>query len=118
MKTRIKIHAAGRLLLVAAAALIMTACALGPSRTDEADEQEQWRTEALEWRQDRHERLVSPYGWLSLVGLDFVSSGTWNVGNSDAADIRMPAGPENWGQLKIGRASCRERGGGTGVAGA
>src|SRR5690625_1766901 len=107
MKTRIKIHAAGRLLLVAAAALIMTACALGPSRTDEADEQEQWRTDALEWRQDRHERLVSPYGWLSLVGLDFVSSGTWNVGNSDAADIRMPAGPENWGQLIVTSSRAR-----------
>src|SRR5690625_7269513 len=45
--------------------------------------------------------MFSLYGWIILVGLDFVSSVTWNVVNSDAADIRMPSGPENWGQLIV-----------------
>jgi len=92
-----------------AAVLVLSACAAvdGPpaSSPEPAStvhvELEKWRAEAREWRQRRYERLTEPYGWLSLVGLDFVDDGRWRVGAADDADITMPAGPDHWGELIV-----------------
>ncbi|MDZ7790607.1 MAG: DUF1684 domain-containing protein [Xanthomonadales bacterium] len=60
-----------------------------------------WQVEALDWRERRSARLKEPYGWLSLVGLDFVGDGRWRIGVADDADITMPAGPDHWGELIV-----------------
>lgn len=57
--------------------------------------------EVMDWRARRHARLTEPYGWLSLVGLDFVDDGRWSVGVGADVDIRMPAGPDHWGELVV-----------------
>lgn len=57
--------------------------------------------EVRDWRERRHARLTEAYGWLSLVGLDFVGDGRWSVGTGGEADIRMPAGPDHWGELVV-----------------
>jgi hypothetical protein len=89
--------------------LLLGACATDPERagtgtsaaSTEASETEGWRAEAIEWRERRLQRLTEPYGWLSLVGLDFVDEGRYRVGSGEDADILMPAGPANWGTLAV-----------------
>ena len=55
----------------------------------------------MDWRERRLDRLTEPYGWLSLVGLEFVDDGVWRVGTDDDMDIVMPAGPALWGDLVV-----------------
>ncbi len=55
----------------------------------------------IDWRERRFDRLTEPYGWLSLVGLDFVADGVWRVGSDDDMDIVMPTGPGHWGDLHV-----------------
>ena len=93
---------------VLAAVVVLSACAVdrSPSSSPEpastpSSEDQEWRAEALAWRERRYERLTEPYGWLSLVGLDFVADGRWRIGASENADITMPAGPEHWGVLIV-----------------
>lgn len=62
---------------------------------------QEWKAEALEWRERRAARLKEPYGWLSLVGLDFVDDGRLRVGAGEDVDISMPAGPDYWGELIV-----------------
>ncbi|QOC23602.1 DUF1684 domain-containing protein [Wenzhouxiangella sp. AB-CW3] len=68
---------------------------------------EQAETAAMAWREDRLERLTEPYGWLSLVGLEFPAAGEHVVGSDPDADLVMPAGPAEWGRLTIGQAQAR-----------
>ncbi|QKK03156.1 MAG: DUF1684 domain-containing protein [Pseudomonadota bacterium] len=75
----------------------------GPDGTgdDRWSSSDQWRAGVMAWRERRLGRLTEPYGWLSLVGLDFVDDGQWRVGHSDQVDIAMPAGPALWGVLTV-----------------
>lgn len=93
---------------VVAGALLLAACAATESRPEAPEEAARsvddvapWRAEALDWRERRSARLREPYGWLSLVGLDFVDDGRWVVGASEGADITVPAGPDEWGTLIV-----------------
>lgn len=94
---------------------VLTAACAGMLEQEKASgetEAAQWEREAMAWRERRLQRLTEPYGWLSLVGLDFVGDGRWRVGADAASDIRMPAGPEHWGVLEIdGRNAHFEPGG-------
>lgn len=92
----------------AAVALLLGACAVDAPkpRAPEPEaapsaEASNGRAEALAWRERRYARLTEPYGWLSLVGLDFIEDGRWRVGVADDADISMPAGPDHWGELVV-----------------
>lgn len=96
--------------LLVVIAAILSACAVGPKpeRADEvahaaqlSEREAAWRVEALHWRARRLARLTEPYGWLSLVGLDFVDDGRWRIGADAASDIVMPAGPAVWGDLIV-----------------
>jgi len=53
----------------------------------------------LEWRQQRHERLSSEDGWLTLVGLEWLREGRNRVGSAAHIDIRLPGGPAEWGAV-------------------
>lgn len=93
---------------IAAGMLLLAACAVNEPRPEaprDASRSDEdvaaWRAEAIDWRQRRHDRLTDPYGWLSLVGLDFVDDGRWIVGAAEGADITMPAGPRYWGELIV-----------------
>ena len=79
-------------LLLILAALSVGAAADGPS---------QWEEEAVEWREQRLERLTAPFGWLSLVALDFPGEGEWQVGRQADSDLRLISGPATWGTLYL-----------------
>lgn len=63
----------------------------------------QWESEAMEWRDQRLERLTAPFGWLSLVALEFLADGDWTVGTAADSDVRLSSGPERWGVLSLQR---------------
>ncbi len=93
---------------VFAGALLLAACAVNEPKPEAPEEESrsdaevtEWRAEAIDWRQRRRDRLTEPYGWLSLVGLDFVDDGRWRIGAGEDADITMPAGPGYWGELIV-----------------
>jgi hypothetical protein len=54
-----------------------------------------------EWRKSRHERLSSEDGWLTLVGLEWLSEGENRVGSSPGSTIRIPGGPADWGTIYL-----------------
>ncbi|NBD95628.1 MAG: DUF1684 domain-containing protein [Gammaproteobacteria bacterium] len=88
--------------------LLLAGCAVDQSRSNTSGEGSApsvdaaaWQAEARAWRQRRYDRLTEPYGWLSLVGLDFVADGRWRIGAADDADITMPTGPDLWGELVV-----------------
>lgn len=94
----------GRLTLLATFVLGLTACATDrPARLPDLDDPflTAHEVEVLEWRQRRHDRLSEPYGWLSLVGLEFLTDGEYRVGSSDDNDIVVTAGPRHWGNLQV-----------------
>lgn len=104
------LYRTARLGLAAALLALLAACATTQTADSPTDstrgaapvsEVDLWHSEALDWRQSRHERLVAPWGWLSLVGLDFLEEGRYRVGQAEQMDIHMPAGPEFWGELVV-----------------
>lgn len=87
-----------------AGSLLIAGCAVDserPAGDQPSSAEQEWRAEVLDWRQRRYDRLTEPYGWLSLVGLDFVNDGRWQIGAAAGADITMPAGPDHWGELIV-----------------
>lgn len=54
-----------------------------------------------QWRDARNERLASPDGWMTLVGLEWLEPGANTVGSADSADARIPGGPEQWGIIYL-----------------
>ncbi len=56
---------------------------------------------ALEWREQRHARLTEPFGWLSLVGLEFLTDGEWRVGTAPDNDLVVTSGPDYWGAMTV-----------------
>jgi uncharacterized protein (DUF1684 family) len=51
------------------------------------------------WRASRHERLVKPDGWLTLVGLEWLKDGENRVGSAADNDIQLTGGPAHWGSV-------------------
>ena len=64
----------------AACALVALACC--DSRGDQAEEAH------ASWHAERIAKLRAPDGWLTLVGLDFLSDGEWSVGAGADARLR------------------------------
>ena len=84
-------------LLVVLVALV--ACGLsGDPRDPVVSAHEQ---EALQWQERRLARLTEPFGWLSLVGLEFLQAGHWQLGSDPDNDLVVPAGPARWGELTV-----------------
>ena len=51
------------------------------------------------WRAQRLERLQKPDGWLTLVGLHWIESGSHAVGSADDNDIVLSTGPAHLGRI-------------------
>ena len=86
---------------------LLAGCGSGTEQQPETPSEAELEAAVMDWRERRLNRLTEPYGWLSLVGLDFVSDGEWQVGRDEAMDIVMPAGPELWGELIIESGEAR-----------
>lgn len=61
---------------------------LGPSAEVTLESLEQ---EVATWRQERHDSLLEPDSWLSLVGLDWLEPGDNTVGSAEGHPVRLPA---------------------------
>ncbi len=53
------------------------------------------------WRASRHERLMKPDGWLTLVGLEWLQEGETSIGSAAQNDIQLPGGPDYWGVVVL-----------------
>lgn len=91
------------------ALLYLAVCGLGATAAAAAGAADpaRWEAEAMEWREQRLERLVAPYGWLSLVALEFLGDGRWSVGAGEGNDVHLISGPERWGTLILDGAQAR-----------
>lgn len=56
-----------------------------------------WHKEDMNWRHARAEKLKKPDGWLSLVGLDWLSEGRNSIGSGADNDVVLPRGPARLG---------------------
>ncbi|MGH8042779.1 MAG: DUF1684 domain-containing protein [Rudaea sp.] len=53
------------------------------------------------WRAQRVERLRTPHGWLSLVGLDWLNDGANTVGSAKGNDIVLAKAPAHLGTITL-----------------
>ncbi|MEM7050804.1 MAG: DUF1684 domain-containing protein [Acidobacteriota bacterium] len=69
--------------------LFLLACAdVGPSPQQISDH----LAAVEEWRASRLDNLTAEYGWLSLVGLEWLEEGVNRCGASPEAEVELPAG--------------------------
>jgi uncharacterized protein (DUF1684 family) len=61
------------------------------------------------WRTHRLARLTAPDGWLSIVGLWWLSEGSNTVGSAAESNVILPQGPAHLGTIEVkhGRAVLR-----------
>jgi uncharacterized protein (DUF1684 family) len=85
-------------------ALIFLATIVPAWASDPVDE---WEADARQWHEQRLERLVAPFGWLSLVALEFLGDGEWTVGAASDNDVDLISGPDLWGTLVIDNMQAR-----------
>jgi uncharacterized protein (DUF1684 family) len=58
--------------------------------------------EAIEaWRASRHQGLMRPDGWLTLIGLEWLNEGENRVGSAADNDIQLSGGPAYWGTVVL-----------------
>ena len=97
----------GARLAACAALLALAGCGGGeggdPSGSEgiAADPVDALERDVMDWRERRLNRLVEPYGYLSLVGLVMLEPGDYVLGAADTADIVVPRGPSRWGTLVV-----------------
>jgi uncharacterized protein (DUF1684 family) len=60
-----------------------------------------WRKEITDWRTARLERLKSPYGWPSLIGLEWLKEGVNKVGSASDNDIVIAKAPAHLGTVTL-----------------
>ena len=53
------------------------------------------------WRASRHERLMQPDGWLTLVGLEWLEDGESSIGKAVDNDIQLSGGADYWGTVVL-----------------
>jgi len=86
------------------AALIGPNLLPGVSLADTASEPltiAQHEAQVSEWRQSRHESLSSEDGWLTLVGLEWLTAGENRLGSGPSSTIPIPGGPPDWGTIYL-----------------
>ena len=86
-----------------AGALLLAGCGTetGSPEPEAVDAEAELRSAVMDWRERRRERLLEPYGYLSLAGLDILEPGDYVLGAGESAEITMPRGPERWGVLTV-----------------
>jgi uncharacterized protein (DUF1684 family) len=85
--------------------LCIVACQAGPSPEQLAKEKLmkiQHQAEITEWRKDRINKLVARDGWLSLIGMHWLTkNASTRVGSGEANGTRIGVGPDKLGLLTI-----------------
>jgi uncharacterized protein (DUF1684 family) len=102
--TRLQFNTASRLAGTLCATLVLSCVYSSSVRSGESPgltPVEEHRQTVLAWRADRHERLVSETGWLTLVGLEWLQKGENRIGGAEDNHIRIPGGPDYWGTVVL-----------------
>jgi uncharacterized protein (DUF1684 family) len=93
-------HACSLFLLVTMLGSVFPAFGLVADQEVAIEEPNKGYHQAIEtWRADRHKRLSSSDGWLTLVGLEWLKDGENRVGSAADNDIRLGGGPKYWGSV-------------------
>ena len=75
-----------------------------PDATAQADAAKKaYQQEIFDWRADRVQRLQKPDGWLSLVGMHWLDTGSTRVGTAVTNGTRLTVGPEKLGLITVGK---------------
>ena len=98
-----------RVMLVSAA-LLLAACGSGEEAA-KADAEARaakaarlaYEGEILAWRDERLAKLMRPDGWLSLVGMHWLTPGSTYVGAAQDNGTRIEVGPPQVGMLTLGK---------------
>src|SRR5579884_3057530 len=77
-------NASRRSSLIFACVLTITA-SLFAADTQPAD----WQKELMAWHAERAKNLQAPYGWLSLIGLDWLKPGDNSVGSAGDNALKL-----------------------------
>lgn len=91
--------------------LVLAACGGGEEEAAKADAEARaakaarlaYEGEILAWRDERLARLQRPDGWLSLVGMHWLTPGATYVGSADDNGTRLSVGPAQVGMLSLGK---------------
>jgi len=86
---------------VAAAVCALALFAAAPARAAESSSLSAWEKELGDWRSHRFERLSSPDGWLTLVGLLWLHEGENRFGSSLANEAILAGAPPLIGTFSI-----------------
>jgi len=57
-----------------------------------ADTNQDYRHEVEQWRADHQKRLAADFGWLTVVGLDWLKEGENRVGADPSSEVPLPPG--------------------------
>jgi uncharacterized protein (DUF1684 family) len=75
----------------AAALLLISTLGFSSCRAADAPGPDTFQAELDAWKAGRSERLHSPTGWLTLIGLDWLQEGDNLVGSAPDAVVKLPA---------------------------
>lgn len=98
-----------RVLLLAMTITMLSACGDDAAETARAEAEARAAEQArlayertiLDWREQRVARLTRPDGWLSLVGMHWLTPGQTFVGAADDNGTRLELGPAQIGMLTL-----------------
>lgn len=62
---------------------------------------ETWQNDVTNWRTDRVANLTKPFGWLSLIGMEWLHKGKNSVGSAADNSIVLPHGPDYIGSFML-----------------
>ncbi|MEO8803944.1 MAG: DUF1684 domain-containing protein [Rudaea sp.] len=77
------------------------AAGVGMSHAGVTDDTVAYPNQIEAWRHHRVERLTTPHGWLSLVGLDWLKTGTNKIGSAKGNDVVLAKGPAHLGTIAL-----------------
>jgi uncharacterized protein len=81
---------------------LLVAASISGTQLISAGIEDAYTKEIETWRDQRVERLKSPTGWLSLVGLEWLKPGTNTVGSARDNDIVIAKAPAHLGSIEWG----------------
>lgn len=103
---------AGVLAALATVALLLAGCGNGSGgsapEAAPVDPADSMLRDVMDWRERRLNRLIEPYGYLSLIGLVMLEPGEYVLGAENTSDIVVPRGPARWGTLLIPAAGAED----------
>jgi uncharacterized protein (DUF1684 family) len=87
------------LLAILSAGIVSAGTVSAEQQASAGSEMAKHRQAIEEWRASRHERLLKPDGWLTLVGLEWLKEGENRIGSGEGNDIQLSGGPAYWGSV-------------------